>query len=199
MTKLSKEQLETAFQLLGQRLLDLDAGPFHVVVCGGSALIVLDMVPRTTKDVDVVALIDPQGELASPDPLPDALLQAVRDVAATLHLDEHWLNNGPSRNEGGLFRLGLPAAFAERLTARAYGPRLTVSFIGRLDQIHFKVYAAADRGGYHVKDLRALQPTDLEMEQAARWAMTHDISEGFRLILKSMFTQLGYPDAASRI
>ena len=54
---------------------------------------------------------------------------------------------------------------------------MTVYFIGRLDQIHFKLYAAADqRDGTHLADLRALKPTDEELETAARWAMTHDVS-----------------------
>ena len=199
MIRLDKELLEKALSDLGRRLEDMDQGPHHIVVCGGSALIAMGLVPRTTKDVDVVALIDSQGNLATPDPLPQELLQAVRDVATTHKLDDWWLNNGPSRGEGGLFRLGLPDGFLTRLTRRDYGPRLAVSYIGRLDQIHFKVYAAADRAGYHVDDLRALGPTDEEMEKAARWAMTHDVSEGFRLIVKSMLRQLGYDAAAANI
>jgi len=199
MIRLDKELLEEALSDLGRRLEDMDQGPHHIVVCGGSALIAMGLVPRTTKDVDVVALIDSQGNLATPDPLPQELLQAVRDVATTHKLDDWWLNNGPSRGEGGLFRLGLPDGFSTRLTRRDYGPRLAVSYIGRLDQIYFKVYAAADRAGYHVDDLRALRPADEEMEKAARWAMTHDVSDGFRLIVKSMLRQLGYEDAAARL
>ncbi len=122
---------------------------------------------------------------------------ALRDLAAG---GRRCLWDTPfSRGEGGLFRLGLPDGFLTRLTRRDYGPRLAVSYIGRLDQIHFKVYAAADRAGYHVDDLRALGPTDEEMEKAARWAMTHDVSEGFRLIVKSMLRQLGYDAAAANI
>jgi hypothetical protein len=34
---------------------------------------------------------------------------------------------------------------------------------------------------------------------AAEWAMTHDVSEGFRLVLRSMYEQLGYKDAAERV
>lgn len=199
MIRLDKELLEKALSDLGRRIEDLDQGPHHIVVCGGSALIAMGLVPRTTKDVDVVALIDSQGNLATPDPLPQELLQAVRDVATTHKLEDRWLNNSPSRGEGGLFRMGLPDGFMTRLTRRDYGPRLAVSYIGRLDQIHFKVYAAADRAGYHVADLRALGPTDEEMERAARWAMTHDVSEGFRMIMKSMLRQLGHDAAAANI
>ena len=52
---------------------------------------------------------------------------------------------------------------------------LTGHFTGRFDQIHFKLYASVDRGGYHIEDLRALSPSHDELEAAARWAMTHDV------------------------
>ena len=105
MIRLDKELLEKALSDLGRRLEDMDQGPHHIVVCGGSALIAMGLVPRTTKDVDVVALIDSQGNLATPDPLPQELLQAVRDVATTHKLDDWWLNNGPSRDARRIRRL----------------------------------------------------------------------------------------------
>ncbi len=76
---------------------------------------------------------------------------------------------------------------------------LTVHFINRVDQIHFKLYASADRGGYHIEDLRALDPTPDEIEAAARWAMTHDVSEGFAMVLKDLLRSLGYADSADRL
>ena len=97
----------------------------------------------------------------------------------SIRLQDNWLNNGPSRGEGGLFQLGLPGGLQERWHTRFYGSHLTVHFIDRLDQIHFKLYAAADRGGYHVEDLLALGPTSDELVTAARWATTHDVSECF--------------------
>jgi hypothetical protein len=138
--------------------------------------------------------------LASPDPLPEFLLTAAAQVARDLGLFDNWLNNGPSRGEGGLFQMGLPAGFSGRLTAKEYGSRLTVHFIGRLDQIHFKLYAAADqRDGTHLNDLKALHPNAAELEAAARWAMTHDVSEGFRMILQELLTQLGHESIAKKI
>ena len=73
-------------------------------------------------------------------------------------------------------------------------------FIGRLDQICFKVFAAADAGpGRHLEDLRELKPTSGEMEIAARWVMQQDPSEGFRSMLKEMLRKIGYEQASERL
>ncbi len=106
---------------------------------------------------------------------------------------------GIDGGEGGLFQMGLPDGLSGRLHTRQYGVRLTVHFIGRLDQIHFKLYAAADRGGYHITDLQALGPTAEEIEAAARWAMTHDVSSEFATILKHLLRELGYAESADRL
>jgi hypothetical protein len=194
------ENLEMALKLLGARLDLAQAPATGLVVCGGSALIALGLVKRTTRDVDVLALMNSSGDLISPDPLPSYLLDTAKEVARDLGLPENWLNNGPSSDAGGIFQLGLPEGIASRLHARAYGDRLTVHFIGRLDQIHLKLYAAVDSGeGTHLDDLLSLKPDDVELETAARWAMTHDVSPGFRMILIDMLRQFGYEAVASRI
>jgi len=200
MSELDKALVERAFRLMGQRLQLEDAGTFHIVVCGGASPIAASLVSRTTRDVDVVALLDADGQLVSPDPLPEDLLDVAATVADDLALPANWLNNGPSRGIGGLFQMGLPEGLLARLSRRDYGPKLSVHFVGRLDQIFFKVYAAVDQGpGRHVADLTALQPTDSEMEAAARWAMTHDVSDGFRMVLKQMISVLGYSHVAEAL
>jgi hypothetical protein len=152
---------------------------------------------RTTHDADVVALLDEAGELVDPAPLPAALLEAAAQVGRDLGLGERWLNNGPSEGEGGLFQMGLPEGLVSRLSKSVYGPHLTVYFVGRLDQIHFKLYAAADqRGAVHLEDLRALKPIDEELESAARWAMTHDVSPGFRQVLQELLKEMGHETVA---
>jgi hypothetical protein len=159
------DTLDLALRSLAVRLDENQASPIEVVVCGESALVLTGMVPRTTKDVDVVALLH-NGKLITPAPLPDYLIIAVKEVAEDLGLDERWLNNGPSSSEGGLFQMGLPRGIATRLHTYEYGPRLKAHFIDRLDQIYFKLYAAVDRGGYHIQDLNELSPTDQELEDA---------------------------------
>jgi len=196
---LGEADLERALYALTFRLKENDAGPYSMVVCGGSALILTGAVPRTTKDVDVVAMIE-GGRLASPQPLPGDLLQAVREVAADEDLMEDWLNNGPSKDpQMGLYQGGLPEGLGDRLSRREFGDRLAVFFISRIDQIFFKVYASVDRGGYHVEDLHALKPSTDELVAAVEWARSHDPSDGFLMMTKSMLKQIGYPDAAERL
>ena len=197
---ISHDNIDQALSLLAGRLDLAQTEPVRLVICGGSALIAMNLRRRTTRDMDVVALLSAAQEPISPDPLPDFLLRAADQVARDLGLFEGWLNNGPSRGEGGLFQMGLPEGFVGRLTEKEYGPRLAIYFIGRIDQIHFKLYAAADqRDGTHLNDLKALHPTAAELEAAARWAMTHDVSEGFKMVLKELLTQLGHESVAERI
>jgi len=197
---ISHDNIDQALSLLAGRLELAQTDPVRLVICGGSALIAMSLRQRTTRDMDVVALLSAAQEPISPDPLPDFLLRAADQVARDLGLFEGWLNNGPSRGEGGLFQMGLPEGFVGRLTEKEYGPRLAIYFIGRLDQIHFKLYAAVDqRDGTHLNDLTALHPTAAELEAAARWAMTHDGSEGFKMVLKELLTQLGHESVAERI
>jgi len=196
---LSGRQLAQVFRLLDARLTRNEAPSVGIVVCGGAALIVTGLSSRTTIDVDVVALMDDSRKLVAPVPLPEWSLEAALEVSETMGLPEDWLNNGPSRDEGGLFQMGLPDGFQGRLHAREYGERLTVYFVDRIDQIHFKLHAAVDRGGYHVSDLESLRPSDDELSHTAGWTLTHDVSPGFRASLQHLLEALGYGKAASTI
>lgn len=197
--KLNAILLEQALGMLSSHL-DLARTPtVRLVICGGASLIAAGIVSRTTKDVDIVALRTADGTLVAPVPLPDFLVAAAAVVARDLGLEANWLNNGPSSDEGGLFQMGLPEGFAERLTERVCGPRLRVYFIGRRDQIFFKLFAAADRGGVHLDDLSALRPLADELEAAARWAMTIDVSESYRTLLRELLKDLGYESVAGRL
>jgi hypothetical protein len=158
-----------------------------LVVIGGSALISLELVSRTTRDVDVVALLK-DDELVSAKPLPGGLVSAARHVAEDFGLPASWLNDGPA----DLLEFGLPAGFLERGELRSYGPALEVMFASRLDQVHFKLYAVVDQGvGRHLSDLEALEPTESELLAAAAWSETQDISEGYREVLDKLLDHFG--------
>src|SRR6202012_3920066 len=115
---------------------------FELVVIGGSALLALGLIERTTKDGDIVAFHS-EGDLESADPLPDGLVAARDLVARAFSLLPRWLNPRPAK----LLEFGLPDGFAERLERRDYDAGLVVYFASRYDQIHFKLYAAVDEGG----------------------------------------------------
>ena len=114
--------LDLTLRSLAIRLEQNGAQPVVLVVCGGSALILSRLIARTTRDVDIVALIR-DSELCAPAPMPAELQQAATEVAEDLGLPEDWLNNGPSRDEGGLFQKGLPGGLQERLSQRSFGNR----------------------------------------------------------------------------
>ena len=187
-------KLNEALLLLNEQLILTDAPATEIVVCGGSALIATGLVPRTTQDVDIVALIQ-SNVLIDSEPLPDYLINAADNVGTMLSLPADWLNNGPASQ----FQMGLPPGFQERLTTVVVGKKLTVHYIGRYDQIFFKTFASADRGGYHVSDLKALNPAEDELIAAAKWCITQDTSEAFRMILKDMFKQLGWQNVSEQI
>lgn len=111
-------------------------------------------------------------------------------MARALSLPENWLNPGPA----DLLTLGLPSGIEDRWETRVFDA-LTICLASRLDHIHFKVYAAADHWplqGKHLHDLKALQPTNDELVQAARWCTQHDPSAGFReRLLNPLLAALG--------
>jgi hypothetical protein len=186
--------LDEALRTLGDTL-EARGLAYDVAAIGGSSLMLLGLIARPTKDLDAVALIE-SGELVPAEPFPPPLMEAIADVGRALGLGERWLNPGPS----DLLRFGLPRGFEGRLKTRRYAG-LTLRLAGRIDQIHFKLYAAVDQGmaSKHATDLRALDPTDEELLAAARWSQTHDPSEGYRQELVKVLTAFGVEDADARV
>lgn len=190
--------MEQALSLLGEVLASRGHPPRHFVVCGGSSLLALGLISRTTtRDVDVLARLEAR-RLVQAKPLPPEIIAAASAVRSELDLPADWFNTGPA--DDSFFRLGFPTGIEDRLTNRPYGPVLTIGFVGRYDQIHFKLYAAADQGpGRHVADLRDLNPTADELLAAARWTRLQDPSEGFRFVLSDLLHHLGHADLAAQL
>lgn len=176
---------------LGEHL-GLTGHEYDLIVIGGSALLALGLVSRSTRDVDVVALTGRTG-LEEALPLPEPLSEACARVARDFGLPDDWLNSAAAAD---MLRLGLPDGFVKRLTRREYGPSLTVRYASRIDQIHFKLHATVDRGGgKHFADLQALAPSQDELLIAARWTRTHDPSEGYLGVLIEVLAYFGIEDA----
>lgn len=189
------EQVHRLLGLLAEALEVEEAESVELVVCGGAALQVIGLVTRTTEDIDVVASVV-DGKDTDPEPFSAPLKRAIQRVGVDHGLPEDWLNSGPRDNQ----RLGLPKGLVGRAMVKEYGPLLKVRFIDRIDQIHFKLYASVDQGpGKHVDDLMALAPDADELEAAATWAMTHDVSEAFKETLLQALRVLGFEDVASRL
>lgn len=179
---------ERALGAIGQ-ILQAEGASAAIVVIGGAALQLQGLVDRATRDVDIVALgdppdaewpriIDPGADLPEP-------LQRARDlVADDLKLDPHWLNLGPALQ----WREGMPPGFEGRVHWQRYHA-LAVGVADRKDLIAFKLFAAADAIGpasVHYHDLLALDPTEREIDWAAAWVETQDVSPDFHAVVKEV-------------
>ena len=195
-----KKEIETVLIALSEQLEAEGVKQLEMVVCGGAALNILGYVERTTKDVDVIAFAkrDKNGAviLTKASPLNPALLSAAMRVQKDFDLPDNWLNAGPA----SVMDFGLPEGLMDRVETRTYGKNLAIHFLSRYDQIHFKLHATVDQsGGKHYDDLTALKPTEKELEEAARWSMTHDPSEGYREVLKDFLEQTGHKNVAEKL
>ncbi len=81
---------------------------------------------------------------------------------------------------------------------------------GRLDLAHSEAVRLVVCGGSALIAMGLRKRTTRDMDvvallnvkpalTAARWAMTHDVSEGFKMVLKELLTQLGHESIAKNI
>jgi len=196
-----KQGIEAVLSAFSEQLAETGVRHFEMVVCGGAALNVLGYIKRTTVDVDIMAFVD-EGKngaaiLNKTTPLEAEFVKAASRVQTDFNLPDHWIDTKLSL----VIDLGLPSGLMDRAETIKYGSNLIVHFLSRYDQIHFKLYAAADsaRGSVHYQDLLDLKPTAEELGAAARWCITHDVSEEFKEILKDLLGQLGYKNVADKL
>ncbi len=187
--------VETYLLALDEQL-GLRGHHIELVVCGSTALNVLGIMERATKDIDVVWIIDDNESLGLREAeFEDWFLESASRVAVDFDLPVDWINNGPT----SMVRTGLPDGFTGRLLAKRYGDYLVVHYSSRLDLIFFKLYAAVDSQGQHIEDLRILGPSIEEMEAAAMWCLQQDPSESFKGELVKLLEWMDYGDIADRI
>lgn len=191
---IGKENLSNILSLLNERLTLVSPDiEWNLIVCGGAALAELNLLQRTTKDIDVIGKFSEKDiEYANFD---TQFKEQVSIIADLLNLPSNWINTGPE----SFLQTGLPPGLLDRLTKKSYGKNLTIGFISRIDQIFLKLYASVDRGGYHVDDLIKLEPSETELLKASRWVCNQDTSETFLLLLKSMLEQIGYKNVAGKL
>ena len=135
---------------------------FEGVVIGGSALALMGVVQRPTRDFDILV-----------PALPPEIAAAARDFAKIeriegVDLADDWLNNGP-------MQLGsvLPAGWRERVLVIFKGQSLVLHTLGRADLLKSKLFALCDRGT-DLPDCIALAPTDEEIAECMPWLESQD-------------------------
>ena len=176
---LPRPTIEAFDAWLEERSLRLEA-----VVIGGSALGLLGITDRQTRDVDV---LHPK--------LPDDVARAARDFAAHMRdqgvaLADDWLNNGPMRVADVL-----PEGWRLRVQVAYEGKALKLLTLGRADLLKTKLFALCDRGT-DLGDCLALAPTAEELDQAEPWVMKQDANplwpDHVRATLDDLRRRLGH-------
>lgn len=147
-------------------------------VIGGSALSLLGVTTRATRDCDV---LDPE--------LPDEILVAAGVFAEMergegRHLDDGWLNNGPR----DLARI-LPAGWKDRQVVIREGKALTLRTLGRSDLLVTKLFALCDRAT-DLADCIALAPTPDELRAAEAWVSEQDANPDWPAHVSEVFADM---------
>jgi len=193
-----KQDLRKALKILGD-VLEHRNLHFDLAIVGGAALLLKDLISRSTMDLDAVAVIAEGEKWGSASPLPEDLTTAVREVGRALDLarrpkdEKDWLDSGPSI----LLRLGLPPGFKERARITRFGG-LTLRLASRFDLVHLKLWSATDpargsRREVDIADLRALKPTDEELRSALAWCAQRDGRNDFVSVNAApVLRQLGF-------
>jgi hypothetical protein len=159
---------------LAGRGLSLDA-----VVVGGTALALLGVVSRQTRDCDILY-----------PALSADLLEAARAFAAQRRAEgdalvDDWLNNGPSSLADVL-----PDGWQSRTIAVFEGSAVTLRSLGRADLLRSKLFALCDRG-IDLDDCLALRPTRAELRELAAWLEERDAHPDWPAHVRATLLDLG--------
>jgi hypothetical protein len=191
------DSMNAALRLLDEFLTSGNAGPVWLVVGGGSAMLIQRLSARQTKDVDVMALRDWEGNVVSAYPLPDSVKGAATKVAHELRLGPDWLNGASSLLSFDL--ASLPAWFWQDLDTREYGVSLKISFVHRKGLILLKLCAALDRDQRRdMEDLASLNPNGAELEELLRWVLDKVFETQTHPKLPPLLQELGHADLIHR-
>jgi hypothetical protein len=133
-----------------------------LTIVGGSALAMLGVIRRATRDCDVL------------EPILDATLLDLAQAFARQQttrgtpLAQDWLNNGPA----SLVTV-LPSGWRDRLVVVYQGAALSLWALGRTDLLGTKLWALCDRGT-DLADCVAIAPTADELAALTPWLHDQD-------------------------
>src|SRR5580693_5836830 len=151
----------------------------EAVIIGGTALALLGVINRPTRDCDVLCPpIEP--EIAR---LAESYAKHRRQAGDPLADD--WWNNGPSSLIGVL-----PGGWLDRLVVVNDGRALLLRTLGRMDLLCTKLFALCDRGT-DLGDCRAFSPTVAELDAALPWLEVQDLHPDWPRHVREVLADLG--------
>lgn len=196
---LSQNNIENLLIELEQRLRFHGCEPVSWIICGGSALNLLKLNVRTTRDIDLLGEVKIESGNITVVPsaeLPQNVQQCVDEVAKSNSLPKKWVNFGPAK----ITTFGLPEKYQDRLVKITSGSHLTIYVLGRLDLIALKLYAAGDdlgrRQPVHLTDLKEIKPTYSELEFSLEWIKTLPDHDRLKPTISDVLEELGYGELA---
>jgi hypothetical protein len=136
-------------------------------------------------------------EISNETILPPEVEKLVAEIGTEVGIRPDWFNF----EAGPLIEFGFPDGMITRLVKKAYGVCLTVYFISRFDQVHFKMLAAMspEDGTRHLGDLLDLSPRENEVEAAVAWLLRRKTSPEFKAALRGLLDRIGYERIAEQI
>ncbi len=157
---------------------------FSGIVIGGTALALIGVLVRPTRDCDV---LDP--------PIPEAVQAVAKAFAAQRRaqgevLGDDWFNSGPSSLTGVL-----PQGWRQRVVPAYTGRALVLMTLGRSDLLATKLFALCDRGT-DLGDCLALAPQPEELAALQGWLEYQDANTEWpahtRLVVADLSRRLGH-------
>jgi len=169
-----------------------------LVICGGTAINFLGIDDRLTSDVDVMGTLeeDNQGRRKVVEMRFEPwLVEVIRRVARDLGLHANWLNPGGAME----LAYGLPEGIEDRLVTKEYGENLKAHYCSRIDLLFLKLNAAVDLGQKQESDVLAINPSEEEIEMAARWCLECTGRRVSAVRMEEYLGGLGYGEVAERV
>lgn len=120
----------------------------ELIVCGGGALLILDIIDRQTRDIDVIA---PELDLV--------VKEIAAEVGQEFGLEPGWLNNGPA----SLSR-DLEVGWEDRIQLIYRGHNLVMHALSSRDLLASKLFAYCDRDENDLSDILKMSPSVSEIE-----------------------------------
>lgn len=134
------------------RYLQVKGLKFSGIVVGGSALVLLDIIDRSTKDFDMIE-----------DNIPQEIVDAALKFAEQENLSIYWLNSGPSE-----LVKHLPAHWRSTIQPLYSGDGLKLSTLSRDNLIKAKIWAYCDRTKDY-DDVISMLPSKGELADTQAW------------------------------